>query len=64
MFFETILHKMVAIEPEHQKKKTIEEPKENPISDKQTTLWNSDSKRFYILESCSMLAYIILLVVF
>ena len=55
---------MVAIEPEHQKKKTIEEPTENPISDKQTTLWNSDSKRFYILESCSMLAYIILLVVF
>ena len=64
MFFKTILHKMVAIEPEHQKKKAIEEPKENPISDKQTTLWNSDSKRFYILESCSMLAYIILLAVF
>lgn len=58
MFFETILHKMVAIEPEHQKKKTIEEPKENPISDKQT------DKRFYILESCWMLAHMTLLVVF
>ena len=55
---------MVAIEPEHQKKKTIEEPTENPISDKQTTLWNSDSKRFYILESCWMLAHMTLLVVF
>ena len=31
MFFKTILQKMVAVEPEHQKKKMIEEPKENPV---------------------------------